>query len=1801
MLTAVNKPPVISGKLELIIGCMFSGKSTELISRIRKHKIIESNYIVINHSKDTRYDENQIVSHNLDKEGCYSTTHLLPFIETKAYEDHHVFFIEEAQFFPDLLEFVSRAVDTDFKHVIVCGLDGDYQRRPIGQVLQLIPIADTVDKLRALCAICKDGTEALFSLRRTSDTSVELIGGIDEYLPVCRMSKKPRVKGNPTAANSARAQQFLGQNYSFGLGAIEDYSNLEPDLRVILRKLNKKDSITKSKALEELLVYFNENSIQDDAITAWANLFPKIATDIDRKVREICFAVHQKLVNRAKKQFGIIIKQIIGTWIISQFDNSKEVAKLATESFQAAFPLNTNKTEQVLVYCLEEIQDYLTSNILHQSADTLSDARFATRDEMDAKYHRVISGSIDGLGFVIQNLSYEKRINSFATVLSSKTFWTFSSHISSHVRGAMYRLVSTLTRKGQDVIENFKDLIASQFLAKVFNDKESVAYSYMWEAILLLSKNYPDMWILASAKKPILPKVLQFLKSGTHGSGKLSYPCLLPLIGHIPNELLTESPDFYTEFFLSFWTGHNMIDRNSSESFAEAYYECLRFVLRKDQVGKEKELMTKYLFLPLEGLLHGKSGKILYEDVLVAFLKVFKSLWFSLKDEEQDLIKIYTIGMLEQVINPRVETNELQAANVSLGDFLNRLQSSADTESLLEFSKYINNSLINIIVYLLQTCEDAEKVEKLLHLLCVIIPIGKITDDNIDILLNFAKESQFIDNDRYTLLGIQAILETILKASSGNLSRVKNVWADLLEKLSSKNDLKLFNFVLERFKTADLPSLYSTVLENQLRAILESAGLIGEIETKFVVDLIWNADYFLSESVILNFYNSLTDFIILGRSKLMKFDTESIELVPNEILKLLFGLQVISELSKKACSQFSGIIFELTELSHCKPLSVAEITWRPNLPPGASEFTIFESIYSEANTCISNLLVQSNSYVAPYVPKLITRWLEESFTENYCASASDCVSIFKTLFKFVNQHDFIKVVQLMLDSKENWTDPFVQFIQFYDDSVELQNNLHSWRISNQSIEPNIIYDFDGLSSYAKRGIIYCTLLKDETIRKHVHEPWILLELERIKQICIYTRYTPHSLFNANSPIQSDHLVRDIEELLDHTLRDIDENTIELLQLQLEKKENKIGGNIVLQAFASGYEVVEQANYDMKISNCEIFSSLLSRYLEINPQPSLVLVRLLHSIIETADAVLVSAGLTAIVPCIKSHLELSTIFEKLLKTVLAIKKSDIESKESRKNITLLFHFLFPNGVALEESFFNEQNQKAFMRWVRTLFDAYIAQPVDHKLEQSSESVLIHAHITAILTFFINEITREAYDLGINMNRFVVDLVGYFFRQFKQSEITPAIGCHLYHSIALWEALKTAYEEDEDSWVKVGDVQNQIEHILLSLFIETGHPDKVKVSGFPILQSKLSLHISLIDLSGSVKDLREHEELIYNLLFTDNEQVQINAYKILQILVAKEVESKSLEIEMNTTGEVDSICLNTYLTGNLLRSVDPSVNYTSEFFGKLLSWMVLFDHFKDTTFELRQLYITHIRNLDIFNKFLEMIFDLLNVGTLLPTFDLSNWDIEEFLMEYFDKNSPTAISLLCSHLYLRALKSAPTLTKIWFTECKNRQLLLGVESFTEKHFSKLLIANECASLETHVDDDFSVKFNPNSHEINAAYKFEEAELDIVIKLPSCYPLKQIDISAGTAGGRQAGISEARWRGWLLSITSVITGQNGTVSDAIYLFKKNVKLHFEGIEDCAICYSVISAIDRSTPQKKCRNFTFITKNLAVNSSAL
>lgn len=173
--------------LEVILGCMYSGKSTELIRRIRKHQAIKTKVLVVNHLSDNRYStRDTTTTHSGDSVKAIKLTNIKDV--TKYLDDCSVIAIDEAQFFNGLYDMVIHLVEDVGKHVIVAGLSGDYKRKLFGEVHLLIPMADKLMLSVAYCSICKDGTSATFTRKIDGNkcNNVIDVGSTEKYIAVCR-------------------------------------------------------------------------------------------------------------------------------------------------------------------------------------------------------------------------------------------------------------------------------------------------------------------------------------------------------------------------------------------------------------------------------------------------------------------------------------------------------------------------------------------------------------------------------------------------------------------------------------------------------------------------------------------------------------------------------------------------------------------------------------------------------------------------------------------------------------------------------------------------------------------------------------------------------------------------------------------------------------------------------------------------------------------------------------------------------------------------------------------------------------------------------------------------------------------------------------------------------------------------------------------------------------------------------------------------------------------------------------------------------------------------------------------------------------------------------------------------------------------------------------------------------------------------------------------------------------------------------------------------------------------------------
>ena len=188
------------GWIEVICGCMFSGKSEELIRRLRRAVIAKQKVAIFKPRIDNRYSSDHIVSHSEQRISSTVVDSPQEILENSL--ESHVVGIDEAQFFDSTLIDVCQRLANMGKRVIVAGLDMDYRGEPFEPIPQLLAMAEYITKTQAICVRC--GNPASFTQRTSQDADRVIVGATDIYEARCRNCFEPPSKCQTTATGEAK-------------------------------------------------------------------------------------------------------------------------------------------------------------------------------------------------------------------------------------------------------------------------------------------------------------------------------------------------------------------------------------------------------------------------------------------------------------------------------------------------------------------------------------------------------------------------------------------------------------------------------------------------------------------------------------------------------------------------------------------------------------------------------------------------------------------------------------------------------------------------------------------------------------------------------------------------------------------------------------------------------------------------------------------------------------------------------------------------------------------------------------------------------------------------------------------------------------------------------------------------------------------------------------------------------------------------------------------------------------------------------------------------------------------------------------------------------------------------------------------------------------------------------------------------------------------------------------------------------------------------------------------------------------
>ena len=278
-----------------------------------------------------------------------------------------------------------------------------------------------------------------------------------EFLSKGSTFSPPSTNSGGVSTGGGALGPVLGLALDSSAGAAEEA--IPPNIRQAMKKMSKKDAVTKHKALQEFSELLEEESCSEDDVKSllpfWPRIFSKLTGDNDKRVREATHKAHLKVVMKAGRGLAPQLKALSGPWFLSLSDPHPPAASMALKAFQDAFPKNKdgrNKFEEAVIFCQTEICSLIRENLLALSLQTMgsSDGSKTEFDDLESKYYRTIQASLAAYGSILDiTLGAKLAPEALALhteILDSGKFWKLAQSKNSAVKGSWFNLTGILAK-----------------------------------------------------------------------------------------------------------------------------------------------------------------------------------------------------------------------------------------------------------------------------------------------------------------------------------------------------------------------------------------------------------------------------------------------------------------------------------------------------------------------------------------------------------------------------------------------------------------------------------------------------------------------------------------------------------------------------------------------------------------------------------------------------------------------------------------------------------------------------------------------------------------------------------------------------------------------------------------------------------------------------------------------------------------------------------------------------------------------------------------------------------------------------------------------------------------------------------------------------------------------------------------------------------------------------------------------------------------------------------------------------------
>ncbi|CAL1535302.1 unnamed protein product [Lymnaea stagnalis] len=451
--------------------------------------------------------------------------------------------------------------------------------------------------------------------------------------------KAPRTKGNVKPSSSSQAALLLTAGGHVTTGFIGFSNNpafvpasemfddaeaaLDGEFRIVLRKLSKRDSVTKIKALHEFITLCatKEEDLVKAVVPFWPRLYNKLAIDIEHKVRELSQRALLALAEKTGKCLAPQLKSFMGLWMVAMCDTYPTVASAANTAFTNTF--TSVKQVEAVQFCKADIVECLMNNILKATPETLSDPQTTSETDMGAKYERVVSSSLLAFRKLITILPADT-VTTFMSehidaLLSSSAFWKHTKSTTISIKSGLLSLLAVVCQLCPDASSKAVNKIAP-FVISNLDASDPTLISYTWEATLSMIKAHQDCWEHINWQKAMWPKIKHILESGCSGQAAIVSPCLLPLLSKIVN---LNYRQFFDSFRMGLCAARSLYSPSDTNALVKSFTECIHYSIQSinnsgNDCSDVRDLILSQLLLVVQASLTEQQLTLSKTDLYVS-------------------------------------------------------------------------------------------------------------------------------------------------------------------------------------------------------------------------------------------------------------------------------------------------------------------------------------------------------------------------------------------------------------------------------------------------------------------------------------------------------------------------------------------------------------------------------------------------------------------------------------------------------------------------------------------------------------------------------------------------------------------------------------------------------------------------------------------------------------------------------------------------------------------------------------------------------------------------------------------------------------------------------------------------------------------------------------------------------------------------------------------------------------------------------------------------------------------------------